>query len=196
MWNESDGDKNYCWGTHYCHQKFDTGTGGLGNQRTSGDHLCYSISKICQNTEKCHGDLRLLGVSQTPVKTHQLTPGKKLTKEKWIIILIIFFAYRYAVSSIPIKEDELRILSAEKLIWCFHMRCWWSNHCHIHGRNMGTIRETMLENKPNMITFHENMLVSPRIFLAILVILIFLKQLYDLKVRFLRLMAYQPFSFI
>ena len=48
------------------------GTGGLGNWRTSGDHPNDSIIKNGQNTEKSHGDLRRLAVTQTPVKNHRL----------------------------------------------------------------------------------------------------------------------------
>ena len=49
------------------------GTGGLGNKRTSGDHLNYCIIEIGQNTEKSPGDLRRLAVTETPVKDPQLT---------------------------------------------------------------------------------------------------------------------------
>ena len=45
----------------------------LQNQRTSRDHPDYSITKICQNTEKSPEDLSRLAVSQIPVKNHQLT---------------------------------------------------------------------------------------------------------------------------
>ena len=37
-------------------KRFGTGTGGLGNKRTNGDHPNYSIIKIGQNTEKSPGD--------------------------------------------------------------------------------------------------------------------------------------------
>ena len=36
----------------------DTRTGGLENQRMSGDHPNYSIIEIVQNTEKSSGNLR------------------------------------------------------------------------------------------------------------------------------------------
>ena len=39
----------------------------------SGDHPNVSIIENGQNTEKSPGDLRRLAVTQTPVKTHQLT---------------------------------------------------------------------------------------------------------------------------
>ena len=52
---------------------FGKGTGGLGNSRTIGDDPNYSIVKIGQNTEKSPGDLRILAVSQTPVRNHKLT---------------------------------------------------------------------------------------------------------------------------
>ena len=53
--------------------KGDTGTGGLGNKRTSGDHSNYSIVEIGQNTEKSPGDLKRLGDTQTSVENHQVT---------------------------------------------------------------------------------------------------------------------------
>ena len=41
----------------------DTGTERLGNKRTGGDHLDYSIIKIGQNTKKSPGNLRRLAVT-------------------------------------------------------------------------------------------------------------------------------------
>ena len=59
-----------------------TGTGGLRNKRTGGDSPNYSIVEIGRNTEKSHGDLRILAVTQTPVENHQLTlMGKTLKRE-------------------------------------------------------------------------------------------------------------------
>ena len=71
MEHESDGDTNCNWYTRYSHQSSGTGTGGLGNKRTSGDYSDYSIVEIGQNTEKSPGDLRL-AVTQTQVANHQL----------------------------------------------------------------------------------------------------------------------------
>ena len=48
------------------------GTGGLKNNRTSGDHPNYYIIEYGQNTEMSPGDLRRLAVTQTPVKDNQL----------------------------------------------------------------------------------------------------------------------------
>ena len=58
MHQESDGDTNYNWRARYSHQRIGTGTGGLGNKRTSEDHPNYSIIYIGQNTKKSPGDLR------------------------------------------------------------------------------------------------------------------------------------------
>ena len=80
MKQESDGDTNCNWCTRYNHQSIGTGTGGLGNKRTSGEHLNYSIIEIDQNTEGSPGDLRRLVVSQTPVENHQLTLVRKTPK--------------------------------------------------------------------------------------------------------------------
>ena len=48
------------------------GTGRLGSWRTGGDHPNDSIIENGQNTKKSTGDLRRLGVTQTPVKNHRL----------------------------------------------------------------------------------------------------------------------------
>ena len=56
-------------------------TRGLGNKRTSGENLNYSIAEIGQNTNKSPGDLRRLVVTQTPVKDHQLILVWKTFKE-------------------------------------------------------------------------------------------------------------------
>ena len=56
-------------------------TGGLGNNRTSGDHPNSCIIEIGQNTEKSPGNLRRLGLTQTPVKYHQLSLMWKTLKE-------------------------------------------------------------------------------------------------------------------
>ena len=73
MEHESDGDTNFNCYSWYNHQIIVSGTGGLGNKRTSGDHPNYFIIKIGQNTEKSHGDLRGLVVTPTQVKNRQLT---------------------------------------------------------------------------------------------------------------------------
>ena len=56
--HECDGDASWNWNARYIHQSIDKGTGGLGNERTSGDHSDYSIVEIGQNTKKIPGDLR------------------------------------------------------------------------------------------------------------------------------------------
>ena len=50
-----------------------TGTGGLGNEKTSGHYPNYSKFVIGQNTEKSPEDLRRLAVTLTPMENHQLT---------------------------------------------------------------------------------------------------------------------------
>ena len=73
MEREIDGDTNYHWRSLYRHRRIDTGTGGLENKRTNGDHPNYNIIKLATNTDKSPGDLRRLAVIQTPVRNHQLT---------------------------------------------------------------------------------------------------------------------------
>ena len=71
--HESDGDTSCNRCTRYSHQRIDTGTGGLENERSSGDHSNYNIIEIGQNTKKRPGHLKRLAVTQTSVENHQLT---------------------------------------------------------------------------------------------------------------------------
>ena len=61
---------NCNWRTRCSPQRKGTGTGGLRNKKTSGDHQNYSIVEIGHNTEMSRGDLRRLAVSQTPEENH------------------------------------------------------------------------------------------------------------------------------
>ena len=72
MEHESDVYINCNWCSWYSHRRINKGTGGLGNNRTSGDHPNYSIIEIGQDFEKSPGDLRSLAVNQTLVKDYQL----------------------------------------------------------------------------------------------------------------------------
>ena len=56
------------------------GTGGLRNNRTSGDHPNYFTIEVDQNTEKSLGDLRRLAVTQISEKEHQLTLTRKISR--------------------------------------------------------------------------------------------------------------------
>ena len=51
---------------------FCSGTRELGNKRTSGDHLNYSIVEIGQKTNKSPEDLRRLAVTLTPGENYLL----------------------------------------------------------------------------------------------------------------------------
>ena len=85
--HERDTLCNSC--SRYSHQRIGTGTGGLINKRTNGDHQNNSIIKNGQNTEKSHGDMWRLAVTQTPVENHQLTLIRKTLKKVIIIEIII-----------------------------------------------------------------------------------------------------------
>ena len=74
---ESEGDTNCDWYAQYSQQRIGTGTGRLGNEKTSGDHPNYTIVEIAQNTEKSPGDLRRLDVTQTPGKKPLANAGVK-----------------------------------------------------------------------------------------------------------------------
>ena len=60
---EGDGDTICNWCARYSHQKVGTGTGGLGNKRTSGDHPNNRIVEICHNSKESPGDLRRLVIT-------------------------------------------------------------------------------------------------------------------------------------
>ena len=67
---------------------FGTGTWGVGNKRTNGDHPNYSIVEMSRNTEKSPGNSWRLVFIQTPVKntphginyTATCLPSRKLSK--------------------------------------------------------------------------------------------------------------------
>ena len=61
------------WCSWYSHRRIGTGTGGLGNKRTSGEHPNYSNVEISQKIEKSPGDLKRFAVTPTSVKDHQRT---------------------------------------------------------------------------------------------------------------------------
>ena len=89
--HESGDYTNCSWCCWYCHQRISTRTGGLRNNRTSGDHPKYGIIELDQNTEKSPGHLTRL-VTQTPVRNHQLTPvWKALKREDNILLFWEFF---------------------------------------------------------------------------------------------------------
>ena len=69
------------WCSWYSNQSIDTMPGGLGNKMKNGDHPNHCIIEIGQNTEKSPGDLRLLAVTKTTVKDHQLMLMWKTLKE-------------------------------------------------------------------------------------------------------------------
>ena len=63
MEHKSGGDINCSWFVRYSYQRIPIWSGGLGNNRTSGDHSKYYIAEIGQNTKKSPGDLRRLVVT-------------------------------------------------------------------------------------------------------------------------------------
>ena len=66
-----DGDTNCNWCTRNSHQWTGTGTGGIINKRTSGDHPNNSTVEIGQNIEKSLRDLRRLAVTHIPEESYQ-----------------------------------------------------------------------------------------------------------------------------
>ena len=70
---ENDNDTNCNGCTRYSHQRIHTKTGVVGNKTTSANHPNYSIIKIDKNTEKIPGLFRRFAVTQTPLRSYQLT---------------------------------------------------------------------------------------------------------------------------
>ena len=70
MEHERDDDTKCKWRARYSHQRIGTGSGGVGNKKTSGDHSNYSIIEIDQNTKESPGVLKRLAVIQTPVRNY------------------------------------------------------------------------------------------------------------------------------
>ena len=81
MEHESDGDTNCDWCTQHSRQRIGTGTGGLEDKRTSGDHPNNSVVEIGQNIAKSPKDLKRLAVNQTPVEKPSANAGVKNSKD-------------------------------------------------------------------------------------------------------------------
>ena len=81
--HESDDYINCNWCSWHSHQRIIKGTGGIGNQRASGDHLNYCFIEIGQNTEKSPGD------SNCSERPSAYSGAKNSQGEKIIIIIII-----------------------------------------------------------------------------------------------------------
>ena len=97
MEHVSDGDTSCNWCAWYSHQKIGTGAGGLGNQRTSGDHPNYSIVEIDQNPEKS-SEVETCNHTNSRNKPSASTGRKNSQKRIIIIIMIIIimiFCCRY-----------------------------------------------------------------------------------------------------
>ena len=73
---------------------FATGSGELGNKRTSGDHPDYCFIKIGQNTLKSPGDLRGFVVTQTPVKNYRLMLVRKILERVIMITILMIIMIR------------------------------------------------------------------------------------------------------
>ena len=69
MEHENDGDTNCNCRVRHGQQRISTGTGGLGNKRTSGHHLNSSIVDINLNTEKNPGGLKRFSSGKSSANT-------------------------------------------------------------------------------------------------------------------------------
>ena len=85
MEHESDSDTNCNWCTRYSHQRFGTGTGGLGNKRKSGDHPSYNITEIGKNTKKGPGDVNRLAVTQCEKLSNDIDTTAAWKKPRFIL---------------------------------------------------------------------------------------------------------------
>ena len=70
MEDEGDGDTNCNWRTRYNHQRIGKGTGGIENKRET-----IQLIVLLRSARKLGspGNLKRLGVTQSPVKNYQLT---------------------------------------------------------------------------------------------------------------------------
>ena len=66
---EGDNNTNRDWCFYYSHLRIIKGTGSLGFRRKNGNHPNYNITENGLDTEMSSGELRMLAVIQTPVKT-------------------------------------------------------------------------------------------------------------------------------
>ena len=132
MKHESDDCTNCDWCFWHSNWRIIKGAGRFGSWRTSGAHPNDSVIEDGQNTEKSHGDLRRLTVTQTPVKNHQLTLMWKTLKEYIMItILIIGVHWRTSLISSSLILQECTSCLA-RLIWliyelrgkCYHKNCF------------------------------------------------------------------------
>ena len=120
MKHEGDGGTNFNVRVWNDPQGLDKRAGRVENRRSSRDHPNNSILEVGHNIEKCPGDLRRLTVTQTPVKTHQLTLMWK--KSQGIIIIII--SARILRRVLGIWEDLLSL----KFQWNNTSECWCEKH--------------------------------------------------------------------
>ena len=81
MEQEGEGETNCNWCTRNYPQNFEKEAGRVGNWRTRGDHLNYSIVEVGQNTEKCPRDPRRFSVTQNSVRDHQLMHNNNNTQK-------------------------------------------------------------------------------------------------------------------
>ena len=81
MEHEGDNYTNRDGSFRYSCQRIIKGTGGLEGWRASWDHPNYSIIENGQNSEKSPADLRIFGLTQTPVKNYLLKLMWKTIKE-------------------------------------------------------------------------------------------------------------------
>ena len=70
MAHETDSDTNCNWCARFSHQRTSTRNGGLGNERTSGDHPKYCIVEFGENTKKSPGDLLSLRFQWKTISYH------------------------------------------------------------------------------------------------------------------------------
>ena len=88
MEHKSDSDSNCNWCAQYSDQRIGTGTEGLGNKSTTGEHPNYSIVGIGQNAEKNPGDFGRLADTQTPMKSNQTKAGVRSCRKTKIMIIV------------------------------------------------------------------------------------------------------------
>ena len=108
LWNmKSDCDTNCNLCARHSQQRIGTGTGGLGNKRTSWNHPNYNIVEICQNTKKSPGDFQI-----QPILGEWRQASRKSRREPSCYILIANWSYK-AYPLILKQEPQLHCLTCQ-----------------------------------------------------------------------------------
>ena len=100
-------------------------------------------------------------------------------RTRWSLLLHFYFHVLCIYSTY--ERWWLKSSHAKKFIWGRHIWCWClfflpveSKHCNSDWRSVWTVMETILKNKPHLIPFHVNIIVSLWTFLPTICIYMYI----------------------